>query len=210
MQMAFRVGTVLRLFCASSYGLAANPTTQPPADPTVDWLLSEATTQPSAGLSPNVPATQPAVLKNQADDADAPHGTLLLSNGESLSGGITSTADQALRIWDDQKKEYRDIPIKFIRTIEARVVWERDEKEWKFKESGSDIKEYSGKTYPARETSYTITLGSGQQVSGSITAPIYLDATDTRKLFVLHKRDKGEAGQALKDLVYVRKIELGR
>lgn len=115
-----------------------------------------------------------------------------------------------MRIWDDEKKEYRDVPFKLIRSMEAKVLWERDEREWKFKASGSDIKEYSGKTYPARETQYIVTLVNGQTITGGIAAPIYLDTPNGQKVFVLHKRDKGEVGQALKDLVYVQKIELSK
>ena len=58
-----------------------------------------------------------------------------------------------------------------IRSIDAQVIWEREEKEWHFKESGSDIKEFTGKSYPCRETSYTLTLVNGQTLTGGIVEP---------------------------------------
>jgi hypothetical protein len=87
------------------------------------------------------------------------------------------------------------------------VLWERDEKEWHFKESGSDIKEFNGKTYPNRETQYTFTLLNGQTLSGGVVEPLYLQTPDGPVLFALHKRDKGEVGQTLKQLVYVKSAE---
>jgi len=90
--------------------------------------------------------------------------------------------------------------------MEARVVWERQQPEWEFAESGSDIKQFSGKTYPARETQYVLTLKDGSSETGGIAAPIYFEGSDGTKIFILHKRDKGEVGQALTDLVYVKSI----
>jgi hypothetical protein len=85
-------------------------------------------------------------------------------------------------------------------------VWEREEKEWHFKDSGSDIKEYSGKSYPARETQYKVTLLNDQTMTGGIVAPLYAITTTGDKLLVLYKRSKGEVGQTLKDLAYVKTV----
>jgi hypothetical protein len=191
---------------------AAGPATQPAVDPDLDWALSQATTLPATRNTQQddpsqPPTTQPSVLAARQAATATRFGTITLSNGQSLSGNLSSTPDQPLRVWDDDKKEYRDVPFKLVRSMEAKVLWERDEAEWKFKESGSDIKEYSGKTYPARETAYTLTLLNGQRVSGGVAAPIYVDTPDGQRLLVLHKRDKGNLGQTLKELVYIQKVE---
>ena len=86
------------------------------------------------------------------------------------------------------------------------VVWERMEKEWKFKESGSDVKEYSGRVYPTRDTNYQMKLTDGTIVSGSIADPIYLEGSDGEKTFILHKTDTGQPGQTMADLVYVQGV----
>ncbi len=112
-----------------------------------------------------------------------------------------------MRVWVEAQKEYKDLPFASIQSIDAQVVWEREEQEWHFKESGSDIKEYSGKTYPARETQYQITLNSGKTITGGVAEPLYLMTPDGHETYALHKRDKGELGQSLDELVYVKHVE---
>jgi hypothetical protein len=187
--------------------LAAPPSTAPSSDDaTVDWLMGKATTQPAA---PAAASTQPAALfKNQDNDGSRP-GVIELSNGQKLHGKIATTAEKPVRVWVESEKDYEDIPFSLIQSVQSKVLWERDEAEWHFKASGSDIKEYSGKTYPARETQYTLTLVNGQKVEGDVVAPLYFTADDGKtKTYVLHKRDKGEVGQTLDDLVYVKRVSL--
>jgi hypothetical protein len=197
---------------APAISASAQPaTTQPAPDATLDWLMNQATTAPSS------PATQPAATtppagKDAEKDKDQKlglrPGLILTSDGEKYRGRLSTTLDKPVRLWDDQKKEYRDIPFVLIKSIDVHVDWERDEAEWHFKESGSDIKEYTGKAYPARQTSYTITTTDGQSVTGDVVAPLYLEMPHgDPKVFVLHKRDKGDVGQTLKQLVYVQHVE---
>lgn len=176
---------------------------EPAADDDVDFLLKHATTAPASR-----PATKPAAspFKPREDDGRRA-ATLILSDGEKIKGRFSTTLDQPFRVFVAEKKEYHDVPFNLIKTIQAKVIWERDEKEWHFRESGSDIKEYSGKTYPARETEYTFTLANGEIVTGAVAGPLYLQTDGDDKTFILHKRDKGEVGQALKKLVYVARVE---
>jgi hypothetical protein len=205
------------------------PTTFPVADRAVDWLLSQsaAPAATSANLpgsaSPAAPSTDPAspltdagaasqpsmpLQSRSADHEDARTGTLTLSDGAKITGAMTTTPDQPVRIFDPAKGIYRDIPFDLIKSMEAQVDWERDEKVWDFAENGSDIKVYSGKTYPARETSYLVTLINGQTITGAVACPLYVQLPAGQRLFVLHKRDKGDVGQTLTDLVYVKSVEL--
>ncbi len=173
----------------------------------MDSLLDAA--KPATQPAVEIPATQPggAALVNQNAPTDARPATITLSNGQTVKGNAATTTDKPVRVWDPTIKDYRDIPFSLIASATAKVVWERDEKEWQFKESGSDVKVYSGKTYPARETQYTFTLINGDQITGDVAAPIYMDTGKATRTFVLHKRDKGEPGQTLKDLVYVKQID---
>ena len=179
---------------------------QPPVDEDVDFLLKKAATAPATR-----PATLPSAaspLDNKAAPQDRRQGLLTLSNGEKIRGRFFTTLEKPLRVFDAQKKAYIDVPFSLIKSIEAKVVWERDEKEWRFRESGSDIKEFTGKTYPARETEYTFTLLNDQTIAGPVAAPIHLELPEGQsKTFVLHKRDKAEVGKSLKELVYIRKVE---
>ena len=111
-----------------------------------------------------------------------------------------------ISVFEEEKKQYEDIPFSLIESMRAMVVWERMEKEWKFKESGSDVKEYSGRMYPTWDTNYQMTLTDGTTVSGGVADPIYLETPDGEKTFILHKTDTGQPGQTMADLVYVQAV----
>ncbi|MCY2952323.1 MAG: hypothetical protein NTU53_10140 [Planctomycetota bacterium] len=168
----------------------------------LDWLLKQPTTKPATQ-----PSTQPTSPFTQKSNPDARAGALTLSNGQTLKGQIATTRENPLSIFDDKNKEYRDVPLTLIKSLEASINWERDEKEWQFKETGSDIKEYSGKTYPARELQYKVTLLNGQSITGGIVAPLYVSQNDKQQMFVLNKRQKGDLGQSLKDLLYIKRVD---
>ncbi len=136
----------------------AGQTTQPaPKDDTIDWLMSKATTAPAVTTPTSKPASPFGVRPRHPE---ARMGTIILSNKERIHAELSTTREKPIRVWDEQAKEYHDVPFALIKSLEAQILWERDEKEWHFKESGSDVKEYSGKTYPARAA---IRRGAGQR-----------------------------------------------
>jgi len=217
--LAWLIAAPMCLAAPQTQPAAAAPTSRPAApkaDAATDWLLGQAAAAPSTPKEnddgrPPAPTSKPAspfepAGSNIAADPTVRHGVLLLSNGEKIRGKFATTQGKPLRIYDEHEV-FRDVPFELVKSAEAKVLWERDEREWHFKESGSDIKEYSGKTYPAREMQYTLTLANGQTVTGAIVAPLYLQTHDGPYAFVLHKRDKGEPGQTLKQLVYVQKVD---
>ena len=174
-------------------GKSSDSRSAPAGDGAVDWLLGraekpttrpvgQASTQPStrsqlSTQSATQPATQAPVVPTSpfADSAARDRtGTLTLSDGTVLHGRVSTTAGRAVRVWVQAQERYVDLPWKTIATLRARVVWERDEPEWHFKESGSDVKVYTGRSYPARETSYDVTLVNGDTLAGGIVAPIYV------------------------------------
>jgi len=195
-----RAGAIGILLCAT----AAGPATRDAADDILG-LSTPATPRPAAAE----PATRPSVFKPPADDGETRPGTVTLSDGTVVSGKIATTAERPIRIWVAQEKQYEDVALSQVASAEAQVTWERDEPEWNFKDSGSDIKVYSGKTYPARETTYKVTLTDGTVLTGGVVAPLYVTADDGKsRTLVLHKRDKGPVGQTLAKLVYVKRVEL--
>jgi hypothetical protein len=200
MRYSFGIAIVLVLAATAA---AVEPSTKP-ADPAADWMLSQATTKPATTRTATAPASSPLTNRNAPSVRSA---TITLSDGTKLTGPLTTTPLKPLRMYVEETKEYVDVPIDDIASMKAAVVWERDEKEWQFKLSGSDEKVYSGKTYPARETTYTIKTMEGKEISGSIAAPLYLKRGDESKTLVLHKRDKGEVGQTLKQLIYVKEVQ---
>jgi len=192
-------------FCIlhSSFCISAPPSTDPSMDSILGLSQKTATTKPDA-------TTQPAggtPLKNDAENDQSRPGELLMSDGTRIKGKIATTIDKPIRIWVEKEKDYEDVPLDQIVSAEVKVLWERDEKEWNFKETGSDIKVYSGRTYPARQVQYKFTLTDGTIIEGDVVAPLYVTTADGKtKTYVLYKRDKGEIGQTLKDRVYVKTV----
>jgi hypothetical protein len=200
----------LLVLAGAASALADAPATRP-ADDSVDWLLS--TAKPAPATRPDedadhLPTTAPASpLVDTQQQTDLRTGTLTLSDGQVIHGQFAHTAEKPLRIWVEADQKYDDIPFDQIKSLDAIVMWEREEQEWHFKESGSDIKEYSGKTYPARETNFKLTLNDGQTITGAIDEPIYQVLPGGQTLFTLNKRDKGPIGQSLEQLVYIKHAE---
>jgi hypothetical protein len=193
--------------CILAGWLLAAPTQKSKqSDETVDWLFGKATTAPTSRPSTH-PTSAPISPFAEKSNLESRRGILLLNTGQKISGQIWTTREKPLRLWDEKDKKYRDIPLSALKSLEAIILWERDEKEWHFKESGSDIKEFSGKTYPARELQYHLTLQNGQTLAGGLVAPLYVSSNDKSLTFILNKRQKGDVGKTLKDLVYVKRVE---
>ena len=164
---------------------------------------------------------------DEAKDAGLP-GSVELSNGQVLPGLISLTRDTRLKIYDERLERQRAVPLQAIKQIDCKVKREWIEREWRFKETASDEKVYTGRRYPVREYLHTITLADDRKITGPLSALVYLrpprgsapsspsespsarDKEARVEQFVLHKRDKGGVGQELKALVYVKRIRLGR
>jgi hypothetical protein len=203
----------------SRIGTAADPTTTAPAtrssaqtsapvDPTLDWLLSQNPTTQSTAVSTTLPAaTQVSNPFAAQVDNQGQSGVITLSNGRRIPGFIATTPEQPLRVWDDQAKQYHDLPLVTITKMEAKVINEQEEQEWNFARTGSDVKIFTGKSYPTRETQYIVTLTNGTTITGGIAAPLYVKTDKGSEMFMLHKTDKGVVGQSVGDLVYVKSVE---
>ncbi len=198
-----KLPVIVMVSAAIGFLLAADRKT---GDDDVDFLLGKA--RPSMATSkPAIPTSRPVGVA-VSDNPEARKGTITLSSGERIAARLSTTREKPVRIWDEKDQKYKDIPFDLIKSAEAKILWERDEKEWHFIASGSDLKEYTGKTYPARELEYEVTLLNGQKITGGIVSPIYAEGSGQTLTYVLNKRQKGDVGQTLKQLVYVRKLEL--
>jgi hypothetical protein len=143
---------------------------------------------------------------------DAVPGVLRLDDGTARPGRIYLTRDARLQINDNATKRQREVPLSALRRIDARVVKEWDEAEWRFKENANDEKVYTGRHYPAREYEYILTLKDGRTITGPLSAIVYVqpdDAAQKPERFLIHKRDKGPIDTTLSDLRYVKRIDLG-
>jgi len=153
----------------------------------------------------------PAASEGQPQRDDAVPGCLELSDGSAHPGLIYLTRDKRLKIYDDRLQRQREAPLRAVKQIECKVKREWMEKEWKFKETTSDEKIYTGRSYPAREYLHTITLRDGRTITGPLAAIVYVQPSQQQEAerFLLNKRNKGVPGKSLKSLTYVKRITLG-
>ncbi len=154
---------------------------------------------------------------------DAIPGYLEMSDGKVYPGAIYMTLDKRLKIFDEKPERQREVPLRVIKQIECRVWKEWMEKEWRFKELARAEKYYTGREYPSREYMHTITLHDERTITGPLAEIIYVKPYSDPKAptssqnparakaerFLLHKRDKGNPGEDLESLVYVRLVKLG-
>ena len=81
------------------------------------------------------------------------------------------------------------------------------EKEWRWKENANDEKVYTGREYPMRELETVLHLKDGRTLTGPLTTLIYVANANGDQRFLLHKRQKGDPGMKLADLVYVKLVD---
>ena len=112
---------------------------------------------------------------------DAIPGYVEMSDGRILVGNIYMTRDKRVRIYDEKTERQRELPLRVISQIQAKLVKEGIEKEWRFKELALDEKLYTGRKYPWRQYIHTVTLKDGKTVTGELNEfffvqPIVFDA----------------------------------
>ena len=150
------------------------------------------------------PFAPPSALRD-----DARPGKITLSNGQEYKGSVYTTRDRRFRIFDIKDKIWRDMSLAAISTIDVAVEKEVMEKDWRWKEEGSDVKLYTGKEYPWKKYVMTITLLDGEKITGHMSGLIYVQTDkEVRKFEFHHPRERGETGQKLKDIVHIKKVEL--
>lgn len=142
---------------------------------------------------------------------DAVPGEIFLSNGKLVKGFVYLTRGRALRLFDEKGKACTEFRLKDLKEFRTNVVEERIEKVWRWKEGGSDVKLFTGKTYPRRDYNFTVTPKRGKPMTGNLAygTPIYMRLEDgSKKRFLLQPYKKGEVGSTLKDLVYLKRAVL--
>ena len=188
-----------------------------PRKPFARFLLAELLVLlalPAARGRQSEPPANPFGSRAEREDQnrdDAVPGFVEMSNGRVHPGQVMLTRDARLKVFDEQQKKHREIPLKAIKRIDCTVQKEWVEEEWRFKENASDEKYFTGRTYPSREYTHKITLQNGQKIEGTLSGIVYVraDPAAEPERYLLHKRDKGDPGTDLKSLVYVRSIQLG-
>ena len=143
---------------------------------------------------------------------DALPGVVVLSNGEILAGGIHTTRDRNWEVWVNSEQRWRHIPPLAVLSVRAVVLEERMEREWRWKEMGSDEKVDTDRTRPIRRLQWQFHLIDDSHVTGAVKGqPLWVESGGKRRgPFVLHERSAGKYGQTLKDMIYVKKVVISR
>jgi hypothetical protein len=152
---------------------------------------------------------------------DALPGCVELSDGSVHPGQVYLTRDKRLQLYDEKLQRQREVPLEAVQQIDCAVRREWKEKEWRFKETTSDEKMYTGRAYPAREYVHTIVLRDGRTMTGSLSGVVYVQPPEDNSAvtgkhaaeperYILRQRDKGELNAGLPSLVYVKCVKLGK
>ncbi len=143
---------------------------------------------------------------------DALPGVVVLSDDQVLPGGIFTTRDKNWEVYVADEKRWRHIPPILVLSIRAIVTEEGMEKEWRWTEMGRNEKVFTGRTQPVRRLLWRFHLIDDSYVTGEVKGqPLWLETDNKRHgPFVLHERTKGEFGQTLKDLIYVKCVIISR
>ena len=173
---------------------------------------AESLAHESGSKSPQPPVIVPAkpIVPRQVVKRDARSGKVLLSDGSALAGGLYLKGRQRLRVWDKQAKKYRNVQLGELSKIEVLAVRERVEKEWRFKEEGSDVKVFTGRTFPRIDFEMTLTFADNRKRKCRIArgTPLYLRTEGGKsRRFLIQPYLKGEvAGKMPATLLYVKRV----
>jgi len=196
----------------------ADPASQPagagqPAEPAgnLDYWLRQAKPVDPAATAPagdGQEGRNPFTGKDGFRRTDALPGAVEMSDGTQIAGGLYTTVDQPWIIWVEQEKRWRLIPFAAVLSLTAVVVEEKMEQEWRWKAMGVPERVYTGRQYPTRRFLWKLHLVDGSTVTGAIKGqPLWVESPDqTHGPLILHERSKGQMGQTLADLPYIKKI----
>jgi hypothetical protein len=164
--------------------------------------------RPAPATAPvDLAATEPGDLPTAPKRARA--AVLALSSGKTIKGPVWTTLATPLRVYQDASKTYKDVDLDLVARLDVVVDEAVMEDDWRWLKEGSDQKIYSGKKYPNVTLHYRLTLQNGQVVEGPVVAPMFvLDGAKLLNL-ALYKKKKGELGQTLQDIVYIKSAVLG-
>lgn len=142
---------------------------------------------------------------------DAVPGELVRSDGTVHRGGILLTREKRLELYCDAEKKWHKLKLKDLAVIKWTVEFEREEREWRWKESGSDVKVYTGRKKIDRRYKTAVTRKDGTKVEGHIRGTvIYVQPKEgQKKRFFIYWNHPSDFDQKPEDLVYVEEVRFG-
>ncbi len=137
--------------------------------------------------------------------------TLTTSDDKTQAGLVYTTLGKPLKVFDREKERFVSFRLSNIARIDVEIDEEWEEPVWYWKESGSDEKVYTGRTYPVRKYRTSVTFTDDRKITGTLSGLVYLETENgEKKAHALYERQKRKEGQKPGDLVYVRSIVVER
>jgi hypothetical protein len=173
--------------------------------------------------------------KPAAENAPVP-ATVTWSDGRRETGKLSFTPGVPLTVYDLEGKEWVDVELSDLARLEAVPRAEKMDREWRWKDYGDDEKVYTGRERPRRWLDHALMLKGGEvmevmkvHVKGTVmyfdTVPEPKesgkgkakpdgkpkpDAKPVRRRLIIRQYDRGNWGDTLESLVYVKRIEVGK
>lgn len=148
-----------------------------------------------------------------APDDPVPGGvqaSVTWSDGRQAWMTISARPGLALQILPTGAGKRVKVPWEDVLALRLEPEKEGMEEVWRWKEGGSDEKIKTGKSYPWRQYTVVVATADGREIKGRLAAGFALTAISegATEQLVISPRHKGEMGQKLADLVYVKEITL--
>ncbi|MCY2930862.1 MAG: hypothetical protein NTV86_15500, partial [Planctomycetota bacterium] len=99
---------------------------------------------------------------------DALPGVIELSDGSVTAGWLYTTREKNLEVYQENLKQWRQVPLLTVLSIQAVVKEETMELRWRWKGMGEVEKEYTGAKYPFRRLEWRFKLIDGTTVEGAV------------------------------------------
>ncbi len=143
---------------------------------------------------------------SQCAEENADFARITSSSGENAEGDFALTVGKKLDIFDVVKKKRFSVAADEIVRVSVSIEEEKMEQGWMFKEEGLKDKIKLPFFYPLRQLLTDITLTSGAVLHGHCNGVFYLEKDGDSKRYLILANQKGEKGQTLNDIPFVKEI----
>jgi hypothetical protein len=145
-----------------------------------------------------------------AKRSDAIPGLLTRSNGDAFAGRIYLTRDKRLELYSDKDKKWYKLKLKDLASIRWDVEFEKQEREWRWKDSGSDVKVYTGRKKIDRRYKTVAVKKDGTSIEGHLRGTVvYVESSSVKRKYFLYWNHPASFDQKPEDLIYTRRIDFG-
>jgi len=153
---------------------------------------------PTDTLADSIPDTALPVVLEEMD-------------GAFVTGWVYREANRAITVYETEAERYRRVPLAACLEIRSTLDAQM-ENEWRWSETGSNEKVYTGNQYPLAKVTWTFLIADGSEIEGTVkgqTIRFVTDDGEVRRL-LLSTKLRGEVGQTLEDLDCFTRMVISR